>query len=66
METLSLRLYCTCGSAWESTPMPLRVAAKMLREFSKAHTGDGHRLCDSRTATRARRADAARRHEGSA
>ena len=51
----TLRIYCTCGAAWLSTPTEMGVYAKMLREFTKAHTGTGHRLCDAKTAACARR-----------
>ena len=50
-----LRLYCRCGAAWLSTPMLLDTYAKMMKEFSKAHKGPEHGLCDARTAARARR-----------
>jgi len=53
--TLPLRLYCTCGAAWLSTPLDLSVAVKMLKEFGKAHKGPDHILCDAKTAARARR-----------
>lgn len=54
-DATPLRLYCTCGAAWLSTPTELMVYTKMLKEFSKLHQGPDHRICDAKTASRARR-----------
>ena len=54
-DATPLLLYCRCGAAWLSTPLLLDIYAKMLKEFSKAHEGPGHGLCDAKTAARARR-----------
>lgn len=50
-----MRLYCKCGASLTSTPMEAEAFAKILRVWSKGHTGEGHGLVDAKKASRARR-----------
>ena len=46
-------LHCVCGGSWTGV-LPEKVAEKIEQAFREAHTGEGHELCDAKTAARKR------------
>ncbi|MBM4136949.1 MAG: hypothetical protein FJ241_08990 [Nitrospira sp.] len=45
---------CICGAHWKGT-IPKKFAEKVLiPEWNKTHSGEGHKPCDVKTATRKR------------
>lgn len=53
---MMLRRYCICGAAWKVDASAANIESlKMI--WKMVHHGPGHRSCDARTASKARRRD---------
>ncbi len=55
IASLTLRAYCTCGSAIHLTMKEPGAVELVMDTFFEMHDGEGHEPCDSKTASRARR-----------
>jgi len=50
---MKVSVYCTCGGSMV-LEAPVAVIEEIVGVFREAHSGEGHKECDSKTAARAR------------